>query len=185
VEVSPQRRLHGSTRRVGRSVGEGSEEWLRLELELSVSRMGTRQSSWHGRLGRTVAGGVCPRGDARGGGRSPAGCPGEGPRLGDWARGRVEEDWHEAADYPAGGAVVRLVDDIAWRGAARSLGEQGQAERVKRMGKSSKGKQVNLASSRVGAEDIGEREGVVHVEATPHGRRVEVARRPGRTWRAR
>jgi hypothetical protein len=110
VEDSPQRRLHGGARRVGRSVGEGSEEWLRLELKLSVSRMGTRQSSWHGRLGQTVAGGVCPRGGARGGGRSPTGCPGEGPRLGDWARGRVEEeDGREAADYPAGGAVVWLV----------------------------------------------------------------------------
>jgi hypothetical protein len=110
VEDSPQRRLHGGARRVGRSVGEGSEEWLRLELKLSVSRMGTRQSSWHGRLGQTVAGGVCPRGGARGGGRSPMGCPGEGPRLGDWARGRVEEeDGREAANYPAGGAVVWLV----------------------------------------------------------------------------
>jgi hypothetical protein len=48
-----------------------------------------------------------------------------------------------------------------------------------------KGKQVNLASSRAGAEDIGEHEGVVHVEATPHGRRMEVARRRGRAWRAR
>jgi hypothetical protein len=32
-----------------------------------------------------------------------------------------------------------LVDDIAWRGAARSLGEQGKAEQVKQMGKSSEG----------------------------------------------
>jgi hypothetical protein len=32
-------------------------------------------------------------------------CPGEGPRLRDWARGHVEEeDGREAADYPAGGA---------------------------------------------------------------------------------
>jgi hypothetical protein len=77
--------------------------------------MGMRQSSWHGRLGRTVAGGVCPRGGTRGGGRSPVGCPGEGPQLGDWARGRVEEeDGREAADYLAGGAVVRLFDDIIW-----------------------------------------------------------------------
>jgi hypothetical protein len=50
-----------------------------------------------------VAGGVCPRGGARGGGRSPVGCSKEGPRLGDWARGRVEEeDGREAADHPAG-----------------------------------------------------------------------------------
>jgi hypothetical protein len=55
---SPQRRLHGGARRVGRSVGEGSEEWLRLELELSVSSMGTRQSSWYGRLGRGMTGGA-------------------------------------------------------------------------------------------------------------------------------
>jgi hypothetical protein len=39
-----------------------------------------------------------------------------------------------------------LVDDIAWRGAAWSLSEQGRSERVKRMGKSSEGEQVNLAS---------------------------------------
>jgi hypothetical protein len=38
------------------------------------------------------------------------GCPEEGPRLGDWARGRVEEeDGREASDYPAGGAVARLI----------------------------------------------------------------------------
>jgi hypothetical protein len=43
---------------VGRSVGEGPEEWLRLELELSVSSMGMRQSAWHGRLGRGTAGGA-------------------------------------------------------------------------------------------------------------------------------
>jgi hypothetical protein len=58
---SPQRRLHGGACRVGRSVGEGPEEWLRLELELSVSNMGMRQSSWHGRLGRGTAGGVGQR----------------------------------------------------------------------------------------------------------------------------
>jgi hypothetical protein len=40
---SPQRRLHGGARRVGRSVGEGPEEWQRLELELLASSMGTRQ----------------------------------------------------------------------------------------------------------------------------------------------
>jgi hypothetical protein len=55
---SPQRRLHGGARRVGRSIGEGPEEWLRLELELSVSSMGTRQNSWNGRLGRGTTGGV-------------------------------------------------------------------------------------------------------------------------------
>jgi hypothetical protein len=39
-------------------------------------------------------------------------CPGEGPRLRDWARGRVEEeDGREAADYPAGGTVAPLVGD--------------------------------------------------------------------------
>jgi hypothetical protein len=49
---SPQQRLHGGARRVGRSVGEGPEEWQRLELELSASSIGTRQSSWHDQLGR-------------------------------------------------------------------------------------------------------------------------------------
>jgi hypothetical protein len=62
--------------------------------------------------------------------KKPGGMPRRSSRLGDWARGCVEEeDGREAADYPAGGALVRLVDDIAWRGAARSLDEQGQAER--------------------------------------------------------
>jgi hypothetical protein len=37
---------------VGRSAGEGPEEQRRLEVELSASSMGTRQSSWHGRLGQ-------------------------------------------------------------------------------------------------------------------------------------
>jgi hypothetical protein len=43
---------HSGARRVGRSAGEGPEERRRLELELSASSMGRRQSSWHGRLGR-------------------------------------------------------------------------------------------------------------------------------------
>jgi hypothetical protein len=69
---------------VGRSVGEGPKEWLRLELELSVSSMGTRQSSWHGRLGRGTAGGAgstvrCSHG---GGGRCQL-C------FGDFLRGRL------------------------------------------------------------------------------------------------
>jgi hypothetical protein len=55
---SPQRWLHGGARRVGRSAGEGPEEWRMLELELSASCMGTRQSSWHSQLGRGRAGGV-------------------------------------------------------------------------------------------------------------------------------
>jgi hypothetical protein len=55
---SPQRRLHDGARRVARSAGEGPEERRRLELELSVSSMGTRQSSWHGRLGRGTAEGA-------------------------------------------------------------------------------------------------------------------------------
>jgi hypothetical protein len=55
---SPQWQFHGGARRVGRSVGEGPEESLRLEKELSVSSMGTRQSSWHGRLGRGMAEGA-------------------------------------------------------------------------------------------------------------------------------
>jgi hypothetical protein len=81
---SPQRWLHGGARRVGRSIGEGPEEWLRLELELSVSSMGMRQSSWHGRLGRGTAGGVgstvrCSHG---GGGR-------HGLCFGDFLRGRL------------------------------------------------------------------------------------------------
>jgi hypothetical protein len=85
--------------------------------------------------------------------------------------------------------ITRLV--ARWYGSSTtSLGEERRGASVSRAKQSGeadreKGKQVNLASSRVGAEDIGEREGVVHVEATPHGRRVEVARRPGRTWRAR
>jgi hypothetical protein len=55
---SPQRRLHSGARRVGRSVGEGPEEWQRLELKLSASSMGTRQSLWHDQLGRGTAGGA-------------------------------------------------------------------------------------------------------------------------------
>jgi hypothetical protein len=55
---SPQRRLHGGARQVGRSAGEGPEERRRLELALLVSSMGTRQSSWHGQLGRGTAGGA-------------------------------------------------------------------------------------------------------------------------------
>jgi hypothetical protein len=43
---SPQQRIHGGACRVGRSVGEGPKERWRLELELSASSMGTRQSSW-------------------------------------------------------------------------------------------------------------------------------------------
>jgi hypothetical protein len=36
--------------------------------------------------------------------------PEKAPRLGDWARGRVEEeDGREAADHLAGGTVARLV----------------------------------------------------------------------------
>jgi hypothetical protein len=53
---SPQRWLHGGARRVGRSAGEGPEERRRLELELSASNMGMRQSSWQDRLGRGTAG---------------------------------------------------------------------------------------------------------------------------------
>jgi hypothetical protein len=65
-------------------------------------------TSWQRRRARTVAGGVCPCGGTRGGGRSPTGCSGEGPRLGDWARGRVEEeDGREAAAHPAGGTARR------------------------------------------------------------------------------
>jgi hypothetical protein len=85
--------------------------------------------------------------------------------------------------------ITRLV--ARWYGSSTtSLGEEwrgASASRAKQSGEADgeKGKQVNLASSRVGAEDIDEREGVVHVEATPHGRRVEVARRRGRAWRAR
>jgi hypothetical protein len=55
---SPEQRLHGGARRVGRSTGEGLEERRRLELELLVSSMGMRQSSWHDWLGRGTTGGV-------------------------------------------------------------------------------------------------------------------------------
>jgi hypothetical protein len=92
-------------------IGAGSMRRLPTWLEMPARCARTRQSSWQRRRARPVAGGVCPRGGARGGGRSPAGCPREGPRLGDSARGRVEEeDGREAAHYPAGGAVARLVD---------------------------------------------------------------------------
>jgi hypothetical protein len=81
---SPRQRLHGDARRVGRSIGEGPEEWLRLELELSVSSMGTRQSSWHGRLGR---------GTARGEGSTVRCSHGGGGRcrlyFGEFLRGRL------------------------------------------------------------------------------------------------
>jgi hypothetical protein len=85
--------------------------------------------------------------------------------------------------------ITRLV--VRWYGSSTtSLGEErrgASASRAKQSGEADgeKGKQVNLASSRAGAEDIGEREGVVHVEATPHGRHVEVARRRGCAWRTR
>jgi hypothetical protein len=49
---------HSGAHRVGRSAGEEPEERRRLELELSMSSMGTRQSSWHGWLGRGMAGGA-------------------------------------------------------------------------------------------------------------------------------
>jgi hypothetical protein len=85
--------------------------------------------------------------------------------------------------------ITRLV--VRWYGSSTtSLGEErrgASASRAKQSGEADgeKGKHVNLASSRAGGEDIGEREGVVHVEATPHGRRMEVARRRGCVWRAR
>jgi hypothetical protein len=41
-----------------RLTDEGLEERWRLELELLACSMGTRQSSWHGRLGRGTSGGV-------------------------------------------------------------------------------------------------------------------------------
>jgi hypothetical protein len=88
---APQRRLHDGARRVGRSVGEGPEEWLRLELELSVSSIETRQSSWHGRLGRGTAGGAgstvrCSHG---GGGRCRL-------YFGDFLRGWLGGRQHDA-----------------------------------------------------------------------------------------
>jgi hypothetical protein len=117
-----------------------------------------------------------------------------------------EEEARRDAPEKVPGLATGLVD--AWRrrtGARRqitrlvarwydssmtSLGEERRGASASRAKQSSeadgeKGKQVNLASSRAGAEDIDEHEGVVHVEATPHGRRVEVARRRGCAWRAR
>jgi hypothetical protein len=96
------------------------------------------------------------------------------------AHARRREAGHEAAAPAALGLVDRRRHRLARSGVEpRRAGPSraGEADGEKQ--------QVNLASSRAGAEDIGEREGVVHVEATPHGRRVEVARRHGCAWRAR
>jgi hypothetical protein len=58
VRGSPEILAHVGAVGAEGHVGEGLEEWRRLELELSARSTWTRQSSWHGRLGCGKAGGA-------------------------------------------------------------------------------------------------------------------------------
>jgi hypothetical protein len=177
---SPQWRLHGDARRVVRSVGEGPEEWLRLELELSVSSMGTRQSSWHGRPGRGTTGGVgstvrC----SHGGGGWCWLCFGEflrgrlGGRQLD-ARALLEEVRPElrggCSDGGRGGPR---------HGTRAAVERWHEAEEQSRMGVGSEWR--NLVSPRCESRDKGGRGwSAAHMEVVLHGRRVGV----GGRWRS-
>jgi hypothetical protein len=162
---------------VGRSVDEGSEEWLRLELELSVSSMGTRQSSWHGRLGQGTAGGAgstvrCSQG---GGGRCWL-CFGEflGGRLG----GRqldARELLGEVRPEPHGGCSGGRRGGPR-HGARAAAERQREVEEQSGLGAGSEWR--NLVSPRRESRDKGGRGwSAAHMEVVLHGRCMGVGGR--------
>jgi hypothetical protein len=167
----------GEVRTVGREP-EDAPAWTEVDrIGLSMVRCPAaveHDDAWSGRWSGAGFGWsqVLSRGEPDLAARGGAVLGGQGQLLRRLMRRGVEalRRWHPVPEAARRGAHNKGV--TASRAHRKTEnGEQGNEE----------GKNF-LASSRAGAEDIGERERVVHVEATPHGRHVDVARRHGRAW---